>query len=102
MSCDSPQGDKGEGRRKEEERRRKDGYDIDPNCPIRALHFEESLCRGEKCDLLFFCSSKRGCKPKLEENPGVTVYKIRASWPILQIDNLVTKIISLVVLKIRF
>ena len=75
MSC-GPQGDKGEGRRKEEERRRKDGYDIDPNCPIRALHFKESLCRGEKCDLLFFAHPNEAANSSLKK---ITVYKNRAS-----------------------
>ena len=57
------------------ERRRGDGYDIKLHYPIRALHFKESLFRGEKCDLLLFCSSKGGFKPMVSENPGVTVYK---------------------------
>ena len=62
------------GEERRGERRRGDGYDIELNCPIRALHFKESLFRGEKCDLLSFCSSKRGFKPTLSKNPGVTVY----------------------------
>ena len=87
-----PRGDIGE------QRRRGDGYDTELNCPIRALHFKESLCRGGKYDLLFFSHPNEVSCPRSKKIRGLLHIANLASWIILQIDSLVKTYITFVVL----